>query len=70
MLGSFQLHQAYHQAIVIDHIEMRTSNGIQNIRSYRFEVSILVPEFVDLGFVAENPNFQNLESFRSDWMNR
>ena len=26
---------------------------IQKIRSYRFEVSVLVPEFVDLGFVVE-----------------
>ena len=52
MLGIFQLHQAYHQADVIDHFEMRTSNeNSQKIRSYRFEVSVLVPELANPGFV-------------------
>ena len=54
MLGSFQLYPAYHQADVIDHFEMRTLNAnSQKIRSYRFEVSVLLPELADLGFVRE-----------------
>ena len=54
MLGSCQLHQAYHQDDVIDHFEMRTSNeNSKNIRSYRIEVSVLVLELADLGFVRE-----------------
>ena len=54
MLGSCQLQQAYHRADVIDHFEMRTSNeNRKKIRSYRFEVSVLVPELVYLGFVKE-----------------
>ena len=59
MLGSCQLHQACHQAYVIDHFEMRTSNeNIENITSYRFEVSDLVPELSDLGFVRETLIFK------------
>ena len=54
MLGSFQLHQDYHQADLIDHFEMRTSNeNIKGFRSYQFEVFVLVPELADLGFVTE-----------------
>ena len=59
MLGSCKLQQAYHQADVIDHFEMRTSNeNSKGFRSYQFEVFILVPELVDLGFVIETLIFQ------------
>ena len=54
MLGSCQIHQYYHQADVIDHFEMRTSNeNRKKIISYRFEVFVLVSELADLGFVRE-----------------
>ena len=56
MFESFQLHQAWNQADVIDHFEMRTSN--ENIRSYRFEVSVQVPELADLGFLRETLIFK------------
>ena len=49
MLGSCHLNQACHQAGVISHFEMRTSNVNRKI----LEVSILVPNLVDLGFVSE-----------------
>ena len=55
MLGSCQLHQAD----VIDHFEMRTSNeNSKSSLSYRFEVSVLVPELADLGFVRETLFFK------------
>ena len=42
---------------VIYHFEMRTSKQ-QKIRSYRFEVSVLLPELDDLGFVRETLIFK------------
>ena len=60
MLGIFQLYQAYHQADVIDHFETITSNENRKIRSYQFEVSVLVPELADLGFVRETLIFKTL----------
>ena len=49
----------FHQASVISHFEMRTSNvNSKKIRSYRFEVFILVLELLDLGFARETLNFK------------
>ena len=65
MHGICQLRQAYHQADVIDHFEMRTSNAnSKKIRSYRFEMSVLVPELADLGFVRETLIFKKLGIFQ------
>ena len=59
MLGSFQLHQDYHQANVVDHFKMRTSNeNSKGFRSYQFEVSVLVPELADPGFVTKTLIFK------------
>ena len=52
MLGICQLHQAYHQADVIDHFEMRTSNehskglDLTDLRCPSWDLA-------DLGFVTE-----------------
>ena len=44
---------------VMSHFEMRTSNGNnQRFRSYQFEVSDLVWELADLGFVRETLIFE------------
>ena len=69
MLESFQLHQACHQARVIGHFEMRTSNvNSKKFRSYQFGVSILVPELADLGFVGETLIFKlRISNF---WLDR
>ena len=54
MLVSCPLHEDYHQADVIDHFEMRTSNeNNKGFRSYQFEVFVLVLELDDLGFFIE-----------------
>ena len=59
MLGSYQLHQACDQVGVISHFQMRTSNvNRKKIRSYRFEVSVLVPNLDDLGFFSETIIFK------------
>ena len=54
MLGIFHPHQYFHQVGLISHFEMRTSTvNRKKIRSYQFEVSILVLELADLGVVRE-----------------
>ena len=59
MLGSCQPHQACHQASVISHLEMRTSTvNIKRLDLTDFEVSILVLELADLGFVRETLIFK------------
>ena len=45
---------------VISHFEMRTSNvNSKRLDLYRFEVSVLVPELADLGFVRETLIFKS-----------
>ena len=62
--------QACHQADVIYHIEMRTSNG--NIKG--LDLTDLrcpsCPGVLWSRVCRRNPNFKNLEYLRSDWINR
>ena len=60
MLESYQPLQACPQVEYGESsFQMRTSNGDRKIfRSYQFEVSNLVPEMADLGFVRETLIFE------------
>ena len=59
MLGIFQPHQACHQADVIDHFEMTTSNeNSKRLDLTDLRCPVLVPEMADLGFVRENLIFK------------